>query len=52
MDQALQKQKEDYQKKLEAMKKKMEDLNANDIDAAIKIIAGSARSMGIEVVED
>ena len=31
--------------------KKMEDLNANDIDAAIKIIAGSARSMGIEVVE-
>lgn len=31
---------------------KMEDLNANDIDAAIKIIAGSARSMGIEVVED
>lgn len=32
--------------------KKMEDLNANDIDAAIKIIAGSARSMGVEVVED
>ena len=32
--------------------KKMEDLNANDIDAAIKIIDGSARSMGIEVVED
>ena len=31
--------------------KKMEDLNANDFDAAIKIIAGSARSMGIEVVE-
>lgn len=30
---------------------KMEDLNANDIDAAIKIIAGSARSMGVEVVE-
>ena len=30
---------------------KMPDLNANDIDAAIKIIAGSARSMGIEVVE-
>ncbi len=29
---------------------KMEDLNANDIDAAMKIIAGSARSMGIEVV--
>lgn len=30
---------------------KMEDLNANDIDAAMKIIAGSARSMGIEVLE-
>lgn len=30
---------------------KMVDLNANDIDAAMKIIAGSARSMGLEVVE-
>ena len=30
---------------------KMEDLNANDIDAAAKIIAGSARSMGLTVVE-
>jgi large subunit ribosomal protein L11 len=28
---------------------KMEDLNANDIDAAINIIAGTARSMGVEV---
>ena len=28
---------------------KMVDLNANDIDAAINIIAGTARSMGIEV---
>lgn len=28
---------------------KREDLNANDIDAAAKIIAGTARSMGIEV---
>ena len=28
---------------------KMADLNANDIDAAVKIIAGSARSMGIVV---
>ncbi|MEE8389119.1 MAG: 50S ribosomal protein L11 [Acidiferrobacterales bacterium] len=27
---------------------KMKDLNANDMDAAVKIIAGSARSMGIE----
>jgi large subunit ribosomal protein L11 len=30
---------------------KMKDLNANDIDAAAKIIVGSARSMGIEVTE-
>ena len=29
--------------------KKMADLNANDVDAAIKIIAGTARSMGVEV---
>ena len=28
---------------------KMKDLNANDVDAAMLIIAGSARSMGIEV---
>ena len=28
---------------------KMRDLNANDIEAAMQIIAGSARSMGIEV---
>ena len=28
---------------------KMADLNANDIDAAMQIILGSARSMGIEV---
>ena len=28
---------------------KMKDLNANDIDAAMKIIEGQARSMGIEV---
>ncbi|MCH8105672.1 MAG: 50S ribosomal protein L11 [Proteobacteria bacterium] len=28
---------------------KMEDLNANDLDAAVKIIAGSARSMGLIV---
>ena len=30
---------------------KMKDLNANDIDEAVKIISGSARSMGIEVKE-
>ena len=29
---------------------KMEDLNATTVDAAVKIIAGTARSMGIEVV--
>jgi len=29
---------------------KMPDLNANDIEAAEKIVAGSARSMGIEIV--
>jgi len=28
---------------------KMKDLNANDVDAAIKIIEGSARSMGIRI---
>src|SRR5881394_3643695 len=30
--------------------RKMPDLNANDVDAAINIIAGTARSMGVEVV--
>jgi large subunit ribosomal protein L11 len=30
---------------------KMKDLNANDIDQATKIIEGSARSMGLQVVE-
>ena len=30
---------------------KMADLNANDIDQAMKIIEGSARSMGLDVVE-
>lgn len=34
----------------EIAKKKMVDLNANDLDAACKIIAGTARSMGIEIV--
>ncbi|MCA1727774.1 MAG: 50S ribosomal protein L11, partial [Actinobacteria bacterium] len=28
---------------------KMKDLNANDVDAAMKIIEGTARSMGVEV---
>ncbi|HZJ18188.1 MAG TPA: 50S ribosomal protein L11 [Patescibacteria group bacterium] len=30
-------------------KTKMEDLNANDLDAAVKIVEGAARSMGIKV---
>ena len=30
---------------------KMPDLNANDVDAAINIIAGTARSMGVNVVD-
>ncbi len=33
----------------EIAKLKMTDLNANDLDAACRIIAGTARSMGIEV---
>lgn len=40
------------QKDLETIAaKKLEDLNANDIEAAKKIIAGTARSMGIEIKE-
>jgi large subunit ribosomal protein L11 len=35
----------------EVAQQKMADLNANDIDAATKIIEGSARAMGLEVVE-
>jgi large subunit ribosomal protein L11 len=33
----------------EIAKTKMKDLNAADLDGAVKIIAGSARSMGITV---
>lgn len=35
----------------EIAEKKMKDLNADNIDAAISMIAGSARSMGIQVAE-
>lgn len=35
----------------EIAKTKMQDLNANDIEGASQMIIGSARSMGIEVVE-
>lgn len=34
----------------EIAEKKMVDLNANDIEAAMKIIEGTARNMGIEIV--
>jgi large subunit ribosomal protein L11 len=35
----------------EIAKQKMQDLNANDIEAACNMIIGSARSMGVQVVE-
>ena len=33
----------------EIAQKKMDQLNANDLDAAVKIVAGTARSMGVTV---
>ena len=35
----------------EIAEKKMKDLNANDVEAAARIIEGSARSMGLQIVE-
>lgn len=35
----------------EIAEKKMPDLNAHDVEAASKIIAGTARSMGVDVME-
>jgi large subunit ribosomal protein L11 len=35
----------------EIAKAKMDVLNANDLDAAVKVVAGTARSMGVEVTE-
>ena len=35
----------------EIAEKKMVDLNAHDVDAAMKIIEGTARQMGVEVTE-
>jgi len=35
----------------EIAEQKMADLNANDIDAAMNIIAGTARQMGVEITE-
>ena len=34
----------------EIAERKMEDLNANDVEAGMKIVEGTARSMGIEIV--
>lgn len=33
----------------EIAEKKMPDLNANDLEAAVKIVAGTARSMGVDI---
>ena len=33
------------------IKKKIQDLNTEDLDAAQKMVAGTARSMGINVVD-
>ncbi len=35
----------------EIAEQKMKDMNANEVDAAVRMLAGSARSMGIQVVE-
>jgi large subunit ribosomal protein L11 len=35
----------------EIAERKLPDLNANDVDAAIKVVAGTARSMGVKVAE-
>ncbi len=35
----------------EIAERKMEDLNANDVEGAMKIIAGTARSMGVDISE-
>ncbi len=35
----------------EVAEEKMPDLNANDIEAAMKIVEGTCRSMGVEVIE-
>ena len=35
----------------EIAEQKMVDLNANDLDAACRMVIGSARSMGLEVVD-
>ncbi len=37
---------------VEIAKQKQEDLNSHDLDAAVRMIEGTARSMGIDVVEE
>jgi large subunit ribosomal protein L11 len=39
-----------YHSVLKIAERKMPDLNANDVEAAMKIVEGSARSAGIEIV--
>jgi large subunit ribosomal protein L11 len=39
------------QQALDIAKQKLEDLNAVDLDNAVRIIEGTARSMGIQIVE-
>jgi large subunit ribosomal protein L11 len=36
---------------MEIVKQKMQDMNTDDAESAARTIAGSARSMGIDVVE-
>jgi large subunit ribosomal protein L11 len=36
----------------EIAKEKIKDTNANDIEAVVRMLIGSARSMGVQVVED
>ena len=36
---------------VEVAERKMKDLNANDMEGALKILEGSARSLGVEVVD-
>ena len=35
----------------EIAERKMKDLNANDMEAALKILGGSAKSLGIEIID-
>ena len=35
----------------EIAEQKMKDMNANDVDGAVRMLIGSARSMGLTVVE-